>query len=224
MDEKQKVVLALSGGLDSTTLLAHLLHEGAEVHGVGFQYGSKHNEYERQAMVKVAAWCRVRYTLIDVTTIFQPFKSDLLKSGGPIPEGHYEAENMKQTVVPARNLIFASILAGFAESIKAPLIALGVHAGDHTIYPDCRPKFIYSLRQAVEHATDGHVTVWAPFLYESKTSIVTKGLKLGVRYELTRTCYKDQVVACGRCGSCTERKEAFAQNHTTDPISYEYEE
>jgi 7-cyano-7-deazaguanine synthase len=127
-------------------------------------------------------------------------------------------------VVPARNLIFASILAGYAESIDAGIISLGVHGGDHHVYPDCRPAFISSLNSTVMWATDCKVRVDAPFLYNSKAEILRIGLdlkKVTVPYHLTRTCYKDQVMSCGKCGSCVERLEAFAEVGMIDPIKYE---
>ncbi len=221
---KQKVVLSLSGGLDSSTLLAYLLDVGYEVIPVSFMYGSKHGEYEEKAAVLMAGHYNIDpacHYVLHVRDVFHFFKSNLLQSGGPIPEGHYQAETMKQTVVPGRNLIFASILAGLAESIGASVVALGVHAGDHAIYPDCRPRFVEALRKTVEASSDGKVSICTPFLLKSKADIVREGLRLGVPYHLTRTCYKQQEVACGRCGSCRERLEAFQLNGVDDPIKYE---
>jgi 7-cyano-7-deazaguanine synthase len=218
---KKKAVLSLSGGLDSSTLLAYLLQQGMEVVPVCFHYGSKHETYEQHAAGQVANHYGLRLFQFDIEDVFAPFKSNLLKSGGEIPEGHYESESMRQTVVPGRNMIFASILAGFAQSIEASVVALGVHAVDHAIYPDCRPRFIERMQEAIEAATDDAVTIDTPFLFMTKTDIVHRGLRLKVPYQLTRTCYKDQSLACGRCGSCVERQESFAQNHAIDPIQYE---
>lgn len=218
---RPKVVLALSGGLDSSTLLAQLLHLHLDVIPVVFLYGSKHNQYEIQAAIQIAAFYSKMAITIDVLSLFRLLKSDLLLSGGEIPEGHYEAASMKQTVVPSRNLIFASILTGYAQSVEADCIALGVHQGDHAIYPDCRPSFIESLTETVDRSTEGKVSVLAPFLHYTKAAIVKIGLKLEVPYGITRTCYKQQTVACGRCGSCIERLEAFALNGAQDPLCYE---
>lgn len=162
--------------------------------------------------------------LIDLNFVGELFKSDLLFSGGDIPEGHYNDESMQATVVPARNLIFASIIAGFAESVGAEIISLGVHGGDHHIYPDCRPEFISSLNTSVILATDKKVRVDAPFLYYTKAEIIEAGMGLKnieVPYHLTRTCYKDQELACGKCGSCVERLEAFKKLGLADPIRYD---
>jgi 7-cyano-7-deazaguanine synthase len=159
----------------------------------------------------------------NLTDAFGDFNSNLLKSGGDIPEGHYEEESMKLTVVPGRNLIFSAIMAGLAESIGAEDIALGVHSGDHAIYPDCRPDFIISLAETVKASSDGKVKVRTPLLFEDKTSILRIGHSLNppVPYKLTRTCYKDQELSCGKCGSCQERLEAFGKLGIKDPIDYE---
>jgi 7-cyano-7-deazaguanine synthase len=214
-------VVSLSGGIDSATVLAHVLQKETEVRAIGFAYGSKHNEYENKAARAVAEFYGVPFDLVDLSAIGALLKSDLLKSGGNIPEGHYEAESMKATVVPARNMIFASVLAGVAESCGAREVWLGVHAGDHHIYPDCRPDFFFAMWLAVLRGTDKKVSLRAPYLQLTKGEVVFRGLALGVPYNLTRTCYKDQSVACGRCGSCQERLEAFAENKVEDPLQYE---
>ena len=128
---------------------------------------------------------------------------------------------MSQTVVPGRNLIMSSILASIAETVGAQQIYLGVHSGDHAIYPDCRPEFVEALDKTVKTSTDGKCVVVAPYLRGDKTSIIKDGLTMGVPYKDTRTCYKDQGIACGKCGSCQERLEAFKANGIEDPIEYE---
>jgi len=220
-----KVVLALSGGIDSSTLCGYYLEKGWRVVPVTFNYGSKHNKYENEACLAVVRHFGLSEpVLLDLKFISEIFRSDLLLSGGAVPEGHYTDQSMSATVVPARNLIFASIVAGYAESIDAEIISLGVHGGDHHIYPDCRPAFISSLNTSVMLATDGKVHVDAPFLYNSKAEILRIGLdlkKIVIPYHLTRTCYKDQIESCGKCGSCVERLEAFAEVGMRDPIQYE---
>ena len=224
----RKVVIGLSGGMDSATLLGYYIEEGAEVHCCSFYYGSKHGRFELQASEKIAKYYKQRYIhtyhwLFDLSFVFKGFTSSLLISGSEIPEGHYEADSMKQTVVPGRNLIFASIMAGLAESIEAEVISLGVHSGDHHIYPDCRPEFIKSLRTTILRSTDNKVMVLAPFLEDNKASILLRGYDyiIPVPYNLTRTCYKNQIKACGKCGSCQERLEAFKIIGRVDPIEYE---
>jgi 7-cyano-7-deazaguanine synthase len=225
-------VLSFSGGLDSTTVLAWLLRkEFGKIHCVNFQYGSKHNEHERKAAEAVlahytsaAATCEITYEVVDLSSAFAGMQSNLLLSGADIPEGHYEAENMKQTVVPARNLIFLSILSGMAWSRKSRYVAIGVHHGDHAIYPDCRPEFCKIMDTAIFLGTDKNVQVLAPFINMTKGQIVKYGTRIHVPYHLTRTCYKNQVTACGKCGSCVERQEAFTYNKMHDPIPYDTEE
>lgn len=225
----KKIVLGLSGGLDSTTLLGMFLDKGYEVHACLFMYGSKHNIYEQRAAQDVINFYQAHFMPVFLHTfnlpqIFADFKSNLLKSGGDIPEGHYNDENMKLTVVPGRNLIFASIMAGLAESIGAESIALGVHAGDHAIYPDCRPLFINALNDTIQESTERKVNVITPILNYTKGELLEIGINIQnppVPYHITRTCYKDQVHACGKCGSCVERLEAFEMNNLIDPITYE---
>lgn len=224
----KKIIIGLSGGMDSTTLLGLLLQQGYEAHCCQFQYGSKHNRWERLASERVIQhYQRLGFPVytyqISLVDSFRSFQSNLLKTGGAIPEGHYEAESMKQTVVPGRNLIMSSVMAGLAESIGAEAIALGVHQGDHHIYPDCRAEFIKVLDAAIYLSSDRKVSVLAPLLNDNKTSIITKGTLIDVPYSLTRTCYKDQEMSCGRCGSCQERLEAFKNLNMIDPIPYEEE-
>jgi 7-cyano-7-deazaguanine synthase len=213
---QSKSILSLSGGVDSTTVLARMMDENRKVECFGFDYGSKHSTYELPAAKRIAGYYGVPFSIVDLTEISRHLSSNLLKSGGPIPEGHYEAENMKLTVVPCRNIIFLSILAGIAESKEADIIAIGIHQGDHAIYPDCRLEFFQQMDGAIRLGTDGKVGLYAPFLSTDKTGIVKWGLQHGVPYRLTRTCYKDQPEPCGKCGSCVERLEAFEKNGAKD--------
>jgi len=221
MSEKS-ICLGLSGGMDSGTLLGLLRSEGYnKIYCLGFNYGSKHNKYEIEAAKKLAAYYEADYQLIEMPFINQLFKSNLLQSGEDIPEGHYNDETMSKTVVPGRNIIFASILAGYAWSKGCNKIALGVHFGDSTIYPDCRAEFIKALDTCLYLGTDHRVSVYAPFLEVTKKEILQIGLDIGVPYEHTRTCYKSQDKSCGACGSCRERLEAFDAHGIIDPIEYE---
>lgn len=224
----QSAVLSFSGGLDSTTLLAWLINKGfKEIHCVSFQYGSKHNVYERKAADAVLKYYasavprKLTHEVVDLSGAFTGMESSLLLSGGEIPEGHYESQSMNQTVVPARNLVFLSILAGMAWSKDIQYIAIGIHHGDHAIYPDCRPEFHKAMDTAIYLGTDRNVSILAPFLNKTKGQIVKFGLQGNVPYHLTRTCYKNQAVSCGKCGSCYERLEAFKENNIVDPILYE---
>jgi len=220
----KKVVLGLSGGMDSSTLAGYYIEKGYDVYPLVFSYGSKHNQYENACAFKVAEsiGCKdPRFVMLDFIKAL--FKSNLLQDQGEIPEGHYEDASMSKTVVPGRNAIFITIMAGYAESIGADTIAVGVHSGDHAIYPDCRPDFINSMTRTIEDSSDGEVTLEAPFLSFDKLDILKIGyaFKTPFPYELTRTCYKDQELSCGKCGSCTERLEAFESLGKEDPINYE---
>jgi 7-cyano-7-deazaguanine synthase len=227
--ETKKVVLGLSGGMDSSTLAYYYLTKGYEVHPVTFNYGSKHNKYENEAAQKIIDFYKLQpMKYVELPFIGELFKSNLLQSGGDIPEGHYSDASMSKTVVPGRNIIFTSILAGYAWSIGAEIIGLGVHAGDRSIYEDCRAGFIAAMNAAVIQGTGDRVRLEAPFQYLDKTGILEIGYSVDklypVPYELTRTCYKDQENSCGVCGSCSERLEAFANIGIFDPIKYDGDE
>ena len=217
---KKSALISLSGGLDSSTLLAYLLNQNYHVECIGFTYGSKHNKYELEAAKKIAEYYNVKYDLINLEEVMKSFRSNLLKNGGEIPEGHYTEDSMKLTVVPARNIIFISIMAGLAWSRNLNCIALGVHASDRHTYPDCQKSFIDSMGLSIISGTDGNVELISPFITIEKWDIVKIGLELKVPYELTRRCYKDQPIACGKCGTCRERIEAFERNGVKDPIEY----
>jgi 7-cyano-7-deazaguanine synthase len=219
---KEKVLLSMSGGLDSGVMGQFLQLQGYEVVVANFIYPSKHNRYEHAAFLDLADFFKFDVINIDLTTPFAAFESNLLKSGEAIPEGHYAEESMRQTVVPGRNMIFASFLAGIAESKKIKYVGLAVHAGDHFIYPDCRPAFIENLKRAVECSSDGKVSIMAPFLNIPKAQIVKFGIANRFPFLLARTCYKDQEIACGVCGSCHERQEAFFLAGASDPITYHH--
>lgn len=217
-----KAIISLSGGMDSATVLGKALDQGRDVQAIGFFYRSKHNPYENRAAEALAAHYHVPFRLIDLSGVIEGFRSALLGSGPAIPEGHYEAESMRQTVVPGRNSIFTSILLGIAESMDAEEIWLGIHAGDHYIYRDCRPDWFWAMEEVVRYASAGKVSLKAPFLDITKEGILRIGDALGVPYHLTRTCYKDQEIACGKCGSCQERLAAFRAIQRDDPIAYEF--
>lgn len=227
---RAKVVMGLSGGMDSSTLLGYLLDLECEVHCCVFNYGSKHNKYENEAALRIAEYYEDRHYPVyvhrfDIANLLVESKSALMQTGEEIPEGHYNDENMRKTVVPGRNLIFISIMASLAECLKADFIHLGVHAGDHHIYPDCREDFIKAASQTVFLSTDGMVVVHAPFQRLDKRGILLTGFRFtpAVPYHLTRTCYKDQSLSCGKCGSCQERLEAFTLLNKVDPIPYEFD-
>ena len=218
-----KAIVSLSGGMDSAVALGLAIwkYGAKEVSCVSFDYGSKHSEYEQRAACNVARHYEVELTHVDLREISKHLQSNLLLSGGDIPEGHYNDDSMSQTVVPGRNMIFASVLAGIAWTRNAPEVWLGIHLGDRTIYPDCRQEFFEAMRAAVEEGTGYKVSLVAPFLQTNKAGIVKQGIGLHVPFHLTRTCYANNPVACGRCGSCCERLESFQMNNIPDPVEYQ---
>lgn len=219
-----RAIVSLSGGMDSATVLAEALQRHRVPTAVSFEYGSKHGYWEVSEAKRLAEYYGVPHKIVDLTKVMKGFKSNLMASGGAIPEGHYEAQSMSQTVVPGRNIIFASILAGVAWSNECSEIWMGVHAGDHAIYPDCRPAFVEAMNEAIIQGTDNKVRLVTPFLQTNKAHILKIGLQHRVPYHFTRTCYKNQPTACGKCGSCQERLEAFKINGVEDPLQYESRE
>lgn len=219
-----KAIVVFSGGMDSTTALAMAVRKlGAEnVVALNFAYGSKHNQEERQAAFAIVRKLVVDIACIDLDFVDRLFESDLLISGGEIPEGHYEAESMKATVVPFRNGIMLSIAAGYAESVGANMVVLGSHAGDHAIYPDCRPMFNNSMGCAMHFGTDEKVTLEVPFTSLSKADIVREAITYKAPLSMTYSCYKGQEgVHCGVCGTCTERIQAFLMAGYRDTVKYD---
>lgn len=215
-----KVVVLCSGGMDSVTAL-HRAHKEHEVVGVlGFDYGSKHNHRELPFAEKHATQLGVRFETIKLDFVNRLFVSDLLKSGGEIPEGHYESESMKQTVVPFRNAIMLSIACGFAESVEAQGLVIAAHDGDHAIYPDCREPFMQAMGDAMRLGTYAKIKLLRPFIEMSKADIAAAGAKLGVDYAQTWSCYQGGEKHCGKCGTCVERREAFDLAGIEDPTVY----
>ena len=211
-----KALLIYSGGLDSTTLLYEYMDSIALA--VSFDYGSKHNAREIACAVKNCKRLGIKHLVIPLGFIGQYFKSDLLISGGEIPEGSYADENMKSTVVPFRNGIMLAVAAGLAESYELDAVMLANHSGDHAIYPDCRPEFIDAFAAAVKAGTYNGVQVISPYCNITKRDIALRGKEIGVDFSLTYSCYKGEKKHCGKCGTCVERKEALAG---FDPTVYE---
>jgi 7-cyano-7-deazaguanine synthase len=212
-----KTVIILSGGMDSTTLLYKLLHEGKKVKAISFDYGQRHKRELNQAK-ETCSKLEIEHEIVDISNITKLISNSALTGDIEVPHGHYEAENMKLTVVPNRNMIMASIAIGYAVNLDYDEIALGVHAGDHAIYPDCRPEFIYALRDLSRISNFKSIEVYAPFLMMDKGDIAIMGRKLGVDYKLTQTCYEGKEKPCGKCGACQEREEAFKKANLPDPL------
>lgn len=213
-------VIVLSGGMDSTVLLADVLNQNKKGAAVSFDYGSKHN---RRELPMARATCErwgVAHRIIPLPFINELFSSSLLKSGDDVPDGSYNTADMKSTVVPFRNGIMLSVAAGYAESLGAREVLLGSHAGDHFIYPDCRPEFNEAFAKAVFLGTDGKVRVRFPFAHLDKRDIGDLGRRLGVDFALTWTCYKGEKIHCGTCGACRERQYALRKDEGLDVTVY----
>lgn len=240
MSSNPNCVAIVSGGLDSTTLVYHLLDKGFIPHLVSFDYGQRHKK-ELQYAAMTAKNLNLRHDIVDLTGITRLISNSALTSQSDnrfaaakaagmlvtdemlasekaieVPDGHYAEETMKQTVVPNRNMIMLSIAAGIAVNNKYETIAIGVHAGDHFIYPDCRPEFIDAASETIaignkgfHNFNGGEAPIYAPFINWSKADIAYEALELLVPLHLTWSCYKGNAKHCGRCGTCVERLEAI---------------
>lgn len=206
-------VIIYSGGMDSTVLLYKYASEIALA--ISFDYGSKHNDMEFSYAKKNTDKLGIKHIRLSLPFINQFFKSDLLKSGGDVPKGHYEDMSMKRTVVPFRNGIMLSIAAGIAESIGCKSVLIANHGGDHFIYKDCRDEFIKSMSHSISLGTDAEVVIEAPYTHYSKRDIALEGRDLNVDFSLTYSCYNGEEFHCGVCGTCVERKEALEDFDTT---------
>jgi len=218
-----KTLVLLSGGMDSVTALHWAQREHEVAAAVSFDYGSKHHSKELPCAEWHCGRLGIPFDLIRLNFINRLFTSDLLQSGGEIPEGHYADETMKKTVVPFRNGIMLAIACGLAESRGAEAVVIAAHAGDHAIYPDCREPFMQGMASAMREGTYARVELLRPFIHLDKAGIAKLGLSLGVDYAQTWSCYKGHDLHCGKCGTCVERIEAFALAGVPDPTVYEGE-
>ncbi|MFG2525629.1 7-cyano-7-deazaguanine synthase QueC [Streptomyces sp. NPDC048527] len=216
-------VLAFSGGMDSSTLAGHYHQHGHELILVSFDYGQRHTR-ELDSARTIAKHYAAEHHVVDLRTVGALMPGSALTDAGvEVPDGHYEDTTMRVTVVPNRNAIMGNIAAGIASARAAEVVALGMHAGDHVIYSDCRPVFLDALRASVESALEGlHCPrIEAPFLHLRKVDIALRAAELGVPLHLSWSCYRGGELHCGRCGTCTERREAFELAGLSDPTRYE---
>ncbi|MBP5482244.1 MAG: 7-cyano-7-deazaguanine synthase QueC [Paludibacteraceae bacterium] len=212
-------ILILSGGMDSTTMLYDYKDNIALA--VSFHYGSNHNDKEIPFARYHCEKLGIKHITIPLSFMKQYFRSSLLEGSEAIPEGNYDEENMKSTVVPFRNGIMLAIVAGLAETYGLKHVMMANHSGDHTIYPDCRPSFVAAMSAAIAAGTYEGITLETPYTNLSKGDIARKGKKLGLDYTQTWSCYKGGEIHCGKCGTCRERKEALADAGITDLTQYE---
>ncbi len=217
--QTKDTLMVVSGGMDSTTML----HEYASriALAVTFNYGSNHNAREIECARYNCDLLGIELITVDLPFIGRLFESSLLSGADAIPEGDYDDSNMRSTVVPFRNGIMLSIAAGLAESRGLKRLMIANHGGDHAIYPDCRPGFVEAMSRAISEGTYEHLFISAPYTDITKADIARRGAELGIDYSHTYSCYKGGEKHCGRCGTCTERRQAFIDAGVPDPTTYE---
>ena len=227
-----RAIAICSGGLDSTTMLYDMINSGYDVTVLSFDYGQRH-KIELDYVERTAKKLNLRWILERMPS----FKSALTEPMVDIPKASYDDQSQKITVVPNRNMIMIAIAGGYAVSEHCQEVWYAAHAGDHTIYPDCREEFVDPLTEALREGTYERIQLVAPYLNIDKSDIVERGSKLGVPFEETWSCYDPQQVImnvtndyvnrtqtayvhCGHCGTCEERKEAFRLAGVRDPTIY----
>lgn len=225
MESKPDTVLIYSGGLDSTVLLYKLIHEGRKIAPLSIAYGQRH-EKELEAAARIIANLRAlnnpvaAHLIVAIPPVL--FKGSSQTSVEiPVPLGHYAEETMKATIVPNRNMVLLALANAYAQSIGADLVTYAAHGGDHAIYPDCREDFVEAMDRAFFRSSWNPPRLTAPFLHMDKTAVVKLGAELNVPFHLTWSCYQGRALHCGRCGTCVERREAFALAGVDDPTGYE---
>jgi 7-cyano-7-deazaguanine synthase len=219
--KQSKTVLIYSGGIDSTVLLYDLLNSGHDVQALSVNYGQRHSK-ELDCAKSLCKQLNVEHHVADLTALNPLLSGSSLTSPHvQVPEGHYEDESMKATVVPNRNMILLSIATGWAMSTGASSVSYAAHSGDRAIYPDCREEFSDAMNSVMEIAGWDKVSLNRPFSSLTKADIVKLGDELDVPFEQTWSCYKGGQVHCGVCGTCVERREAFQLAGVTDPTIYD---
>ena len=212
-------IIVLSGGMYSTTLLYE--YQSRIALAVSFDYGSNHNQRELAFAALHCERLGIKHLIIPLDFIHQYFHSSLLSGAEAVPEGNYDDENMRSTVVPFRNGIMLAVAAGLAEDNGLQQIMMANHAGDHAIYPDCRPAFVQAMDEAVHAGTYNGVRLFTPYTNLTKGEIARRGKTLGIDYSETWSCYKGGEHHCGQCGTCTERIEALQEAGVEDRTVYE---
>lgn len=218
--DKIKTVVLTSGGLDSTTLLYQAHRDTEVVQALSFDYGQRHVKELEYANLNCEA-LGIPWTLVDLRSLGGLLAGSALTDNIDVPEGHYAADNMALTIVPNRNSIMLNIAVGVAIGLGADEVRAAMHAGDHPVYPDCRPQFVAQLNRLITVATETDVFVHTPFIGATKADIVYLGMQLSVPFENTWSCYKGGMIHCGKCGTCVERAEAFDLAGVFDPTAYE---
>lgn len=221
----KKAVVLLSGGLDSSTAIYLAKKEGYEVYAISFDYGQRHDK-ELDCAKNIAEKAGVREHIIVTTNMNAWGGSALTDKNIEVPEGKEESKEIPVTYVPARNMIFLSYAASYAEVVGAQDIFIGVSEVDYSGYVDCREEFISAMENAINNGTvcaveqGRKIKIHAPFLHMTKAEEIKLGKELGVDYGLTWSCYKGEELACGVCDSCMLRLKAFKEAGYEDPVKY----
>ena len=211
-------LIIYSGGLDSTTLLYE--EQSHIALALTFDYGSNHAEKEIACARYHCEMLNIEHLVLGLEFMKHYFQSSLLGGADAIPNGNYDEENMKSTVVPFRNGIMLSIACGLAESRGLNRVLIANHGGDHAIYPDCCPEFVSAMDRAMKSGTYAGVRLAAPYTNLTKADLVRRGAALGIDYGHTYSCYRGEEHHCGTCGTCTERRQAFQLAGVPDPTTY----
>lgn len=220
IDPTPATVVVYSGGMDSYTVLHRVLRETPDVHALSFDYGQRHSR-ELDVARRVCLRLGIEHQIVDITAIHGLIdNSALTDASRAMPDGDYAEDNLVSTVVPNRNMILLSLAIAKAVNVGASRVAYGAHGGDHVLYPDCRPAFVEAMNQVAAIANFSPVEIHAPYLRANKREILADGLAMGLDYGDTWTCYQGRELACGRCGSCRERLDAFAALGVADPLGY----
>jgi 7-cyano-7-deazaguanine synthase len=209
--KKRKTVVVFSGGLDSTTLLYHLIALGHEVKAISFDYGQRHRK-ELDAARAIANLLSIEHQVVNVSGLTAIFGANALTDHGTsVPHGEYSPETMQVTVVPNRNMIMIAIATGWAIASGYDSVAFGAHSGEYTPYPDCQSAFAETINVATLVCDANPIEVLAPFVRWTKGDIVVRGKELSVPFDMTWSCYEGSETPCGKCSTCLDRSKAFNQ-------------
>jgi 7-cyano-7-deazaguanine synthase len=219
----RSAVAIVSGGMDSVTLAHDLASQRYQLTLLSFDYGQRHRHRELACARLCAARLGATHHVVDISWLAALMPGSALTDNSvDVPEGHYAEDNMRLTVVPGRNADMLAPAFSIASASSAQLVAAAMHAGDHPIYPDCRPKFMEAFQAMEDAGLEGFNTprLHTPYIDMTKGEICRRGWELDVPYQQTWSCYKGAQVHCGRCGTCVERIEAFAEAGVPDPTEY----
>lgn len=216
----RKSVVLCSGGIDSTVLMYHLLHEGVEVKALSIDYGQRHRK-EIDAARRITGLLNIDLRVLDISSVSSIMtKSSQTNPDVAVPHGHYASNTMAVTVVPNRNMIMLALAGAYAINSGCNEVAYAAHSGDHFIYADCRPEFVEAMDRAFGLCDESSPILNSPFINLSKSDLCRRGYELDVPLDLTWSCYEGRDLHCGKCGTCFERREAFTISGVPDPTVY----